>query len=59
MMIGGGAMLATLTGYLLDIWLSPVPLLVVMLISAILSILTTFYVIHVARQVARQAVAGA
>jgi DHA1 family bicyclomycin/chloramphenicol resistance-like MFS transporter len=52
LMIGGGAALATLTGYLLEITPTVFPLLIVMLISAIMAVLTALYIIHIARQVA-------
>ena len=47
--IGGGAVLAAFTGTLLSAESGPDPLLWVMLISSVLGVLSTLYIMHVAR----------
>ena len=47
--IGGGAVLAAFTGTLLSAESGPYPLLWVMLISSVLGVLSTLYIMHVAR----------
>ena len=47
--IGGGAVLAAFTGTLLSAESGPYPLLWVMLISSVLGVVSTLYIMHVAR----------
>ena len=47
--IGGGAVLAAFTGTLLSADSGPYPLLWVMLISSVLGVISTLYIMHVAR----------
>lgn len=51
--IGGGAALSFIAGFLLGPGSSPLPLIVLMLISSLLSVAAALYVVHVARQLAR------
>ncbi len=53
-MIGGGAALSVLAGSLLSPQSGPYPLLVVMLVSCLAGIAASLYVVHVAREVARE-----
>ena len=59
LMIGGGAAISAVTGTLLSPETGAWPLLLMMLASSILSVVVAYYVIHVARQVAREAAADA
>lgn len=56
LMIGGGAALSVLSGAMLSPVTGPYPLLYIMLLSSIAGVITALYVIHVARQVALEAV---
>ena len=47
--IGGGAVLAAFTGTLLSAESGPYPLLWVMLVSSVLGVFSTLYIMHVAR----------
>ena len=47
MMIGGGAALSALAGAVLSAETGPYPLIIVMLVSCIISVLATLYVIRV------------
>ncbi|MFK7901723.1 MAG: multidrug effflux MFS transporter [Nitratireductor sp.] len=56
LLVGGGAALSVLAGVLLTQNLSPIPLLVLMLISAILSIFAAIYTSNIENSVAKSAV---
>ncbi len=49
-MLGGGASLAAVTGALLTPETGPFPLLYVMVATAVMAVITTFYIMHVARR---------
>ena len=58
MMIGGGAALSALAGAILSAETGPYPLILVMLVSCILGVLATLYVIRVERSLTAVAAAG-
>ncbi|MEM7069209.1 MAG: multidrug effflux MFS transporter [Pseudomonadota bacterium] len=58
MQIGGGAVLAAITGYLVDIETGPFYLLIMMIASIICAILSTLYVIHIERLRQQEACSG-
>ncbi len=59
MMIGGGALLSVIAGAVLHADSGAAPLLILMLVSALLSLVSTLYVIRRSRQLAAQAAAQA
>lgn len=56
--IGGGALLSMLAGHLLTPESGPMPLILLMLTSSLLSTVAALYVVHVARSLARAQIAA-